>query len=93
MMVDTEKIPILPACQRLCRHYNLHPLGLIASGSLLITVSPQHTDAVSRALATEGIPCTAIGHMLPPQEGCKIRVGGELRDLPASERDEITKIL
>ena len=93
MMVEAEKIPILPACQRLCRHYNLHPLGLIASGSLLMTVGPQHKNKVIETLSAEGITCTAIGYMLPVEEGCKIRVGGMPRDLPASERDEIAKIL
>ena len=93
LMVDAEKIPILPACQRLCQHYNLHPLGLIASGSLLLTVAPQHASKVIETLGAAGIACTAIGYMLPPEEGCKVRVGGMPRDLPCHERDEITKIL
>jgi hydrogenase expression/formation protein HypE len=93
LVVDADKVPVLPACQRLCKHYGLHPFGLIASGSLLITVSPQHADQVIVVLAGAGIACTAIGYMLPPEEGCKMRVGGMPRDLPLHERDEITKIL
>jgi hydrogenase expression/formation protein HypE len=93
MMVDADKIPVLPSCQRLCRHYNLHPLGLIASGALLLTVAPQYRNTVIETLSAQGIACTAIGYMLPAAEGCKIRVDGMPRDLPASERDEIAKIL
>jgi hydrogenase maturation factor len=93
LVVDIDKIPILPACQRLCRHYNLHPLGLIASGSLLITVAPQHAARVSDVLSAAGIPCTAIGYMMPYSEGCKVISGGVRRDLPIHERDELTKIL
>jgi hydrogenase expression/formation protein HypE len=93
LMIDAEAIPVLPACERLCRQYNLHPMGLIASGALLITVAPQHAQRVCDALTAAQIPCTAIGHMLPAQEGCKMRVGGMPRELPAYERDEITRIL
>ena len=93
MMIDADEIPILPACERLCRQYHLHPLGLIASGSLLITTAPHSAQAVVNALATAGIACTPIGYMLPPQEGCKMRQGGIRRDLPIHESDEITKIL
>jgi hydrogenase maturation factor len=93
LMIDAESIPILPACERLCQHYNLHPLGLIASGALLITVAPQHAQRVCDTLAGAGIQCTAIGHMLPAQEGCKMRTGGAPRELPSYDRDEITHIL
>ncbi len=93
LIVDADKIPILPACQRLCKRFGLHPLGLLASGSLLLTTSPQHAARISDALRGEGIACTAIGYMLPPEEGCKIRVGGVPRDLPRHERDEITKVM
>jgi hydrogenase maturation factor len=93
LRVDIDKIPVLPACLRLCEHYGLHPLGLLASGSLLITAAPQHAERISAALNAAGIACTAIGHMLPPEEGCKALVGGQGRDLPIHERDELTKIL
>jgi hydrogenase expression/formation protein HypE len=93
MMIDADDIPILPACQRLCRQYHLHPLGLIASGSLLITTSPQWAQTVVDVLAGAGIACTPIGYMLPPQEGCKMRQGGIRRDLPIHDNDEITKIV
>ncbi len=93
VIVDFDKIPILPECQRLCDEYNLHPLGVIASGALLIAVGPQHAQQVCDALHAEGIPCAAIGHIMPAEAACKIRVAGVLRDLPVHERDEVTKIL
>jgi hydrogenase maturation factor len=93
LMVDGDKIPILPSCGRICRHYNLHPLGLLASGSLLLTVAPQSARRVQERLESAGIACTAIGYMMPSQEGCKIHLGGVVRDLPLYQRDEATKIL
>jgi hydrogenase maturation factor len=36
LLVDRERLPILPQCAIMCRHLGLDPLGLIGSGSLLI---------------------------------------------------------
>lgn len=93
LMVDGDAILVLPASARLCEHYNLRPLGLIASGALLLTVAPQHAQHVIDALHAASIVCTAIGYMLPAQEGCKMRMGGMRRDLPTYDRDEVTRIL
>jgi len=43
--VHTHQLAILPECQALCRHYDLDPLGLIASGSLLIAARPDRAAA------------------------------------------------
>jgi len=93
LIVDLDRIPILPECQRLCNEYNLHPLGVIASGALLIVVGAQEAEQVQDALQAEGIACVAIGRIMPAEAGCKIRAAGVLRDLPVHERDEVTKIL
>ena len=38
LRVRSEDIPGFPETQALCNHYHLDPLGLIASGALLIVV-------------------------------------------------------
>jgi hydrogenase expression/formation protein HypE len=93
LRVDADKIPVLPATQRICQQFKLHPLGLLSSGALLLTVAPQDSQCVIDALAATEIPCAEIGHMLPSQEGCRMRQHGDWSDLPLHERDEITRIL
>ena len=93
LLVDEECIPVYPECQALCMYYGLDPLGLIASGSLLIAVNPRDTEKVLEALNNNGVPATKIGNIMPKEYGLKIRKRGEVSELPVFDRDEITKIL
>lgn len=92
LIVEEECIPVFPECQTLCRHYGLDPLGLIASGSLLITISPRDTEKVLEALNNNGIPAAKIGKLLPKENGMKIKRQNRILELPFFDRDEITKI-
>ncbi len=65
LIVEEECIPVFPECQTLCRHYGLDPLGLIASGSLLIVINPRDTERVLEALNNNGVPTIKIGKILP----------------------------
>lgn len=93
LIIYEDSIPILEECRSLSTHFGLDPLGLIASGSLLITLDPEDTDRVIRALRDEGIPATLIGKVLPKEEGLKMIKGEQVVELPSFERDEITRIL
>lgn len=93
LVVDEEKIPVLDECRVLSRHYGLDPLGLIASGSLLIMLDPDDGDAVLRSLASSGIAAARIGTITHRDQGVKIRREGRIEDLPRFARDEIVKVL
>jgi hydrogenase maturation factor len=92
LVVDGDRIPILDDCRILCRHYGLDPLGLIASGSLLITVEPSDSGKMMRSLEEAGVPVAIIGKITGKEKGVKIRSEGRIEDLPRFDRDEITKI-
>lgn len=89
--VDADAIPILPACREVCHALGLNPLGLLASGSLLIAVPPEGSEAVRRAVEREGIPCTPIGRVLGRGEGLFLRRGGHREPLPTFPRDEVAR--
>ena len=93
LVVEEELIPVLPECRILCRHYGLDPLGLIASGSLLVITDPADSDGVLGALNDGGVSASRIGRILPKEQGVKIRRHNVISDLPVFERDEITKVL
>ena len=93
LVVEEDRIPILDECRILCRHYGLDPLGLIASGSLLIMVDPADSARITRSLEEAGVPAAIIGRVTGKEEGVKFRREGRIRDLPRFGRDEITKIL
>ncbi len=62
-----EKIPLLEETKAICKQLALDPLGLIASGSLLIMADPKLK--VGQKLADRGFQVTAIGRTRPEAEG------------------------
>ena len=92
MLIEDDRLPLLPESQALCSFYGLDPLGTIASGALLIVVEPGHSEPVVDRLLEAGIPAVAIGCVQPPDFGIRIRRNGTLHDLPAFDRDEIGKV-
>jgi len=93
IIVDEARIPVMDECKALCDYYKLHPLGLIASGSLLITLNSAESDIVMNNLIKNGITSSNIGKIVKRGEGVKIKKGDDVKDLQRFERDEITKIL
>lgn len=92
-VIDAETLAIFPETQALCDHYHLDPLGLIASGALLIAVDAEEAPQVKAGLEKEGIATSIIGWLVHRSQGIKLRRGSIVRDLPLLEQDELTKIL
>ena len=76
--VDGDRIPVYPETAAVCGALGIDPVGLIASGALLIGARPAACDGVIEALARRGITATAIGEMVPATEifriSCSISV-------------------
>ena len=90
--VVMERIPIFPETADLCKRLGLDPLGLIASGALLIVLAPQDSAKVIKALADQGIPAVVIGRVWEKEKGVKVREGKNWRDLPVFARDEMVRL-
>lgn len=89
--VDREAIPVLPETSTLCRELGIDPLGLIASGSLLLTVSPEDTPRLLEAFYDAGVAANVVGRMMPRDHGLKMCTARGLVDLPTFARDEIAR--
>ena len=92
LLVRQERIEVLPETTLLCADYGLDPLGIIASGSLLIVLSPQDSARVMEKLEEASIAAAVIGQVVTREKGLKLMAGGVARDLPYFERDEIAKL-
>ncbi len=92
MRVDAEALPIYPETRALCAHFGLDPLGLIASGSLLIAAAPGDVSAIIQACAHRQISCTVIGAVTDPDTGCVLVTQGADVPLPRFDQDEIGKL-
>lgn len=91
--VVEEKIPVLPECRAICERFALNPLGLLASGALIITLAPAETATLLSALAEAGITAGIIGKVVRAEEGLKMHTAGGIRELPQFERDELARFL
>ncbi|MCP4400675.1 MAG: hydrogenase expression/formation protein [bacterium] len=92
VQVDFDAIPIFQETALLCREFQLDPLGVIASGALLMTIDPAATEHVLEGLAAKQIQAAVIGKILPASEGRNLLRGGELAPLKIYHQDELTKI-
>jgi hydrogenase maturation factor len=90
--VEEDAIPILPETQALCAQLELDPLGLIASGALLLAAEPEDADAVLSALEAGGIAAACIGQVVEQEQGIMLRSATGTRPVPYFERDEIARL-
>ena len=93
LAVEQSSIPVLPECEAISQALGLNPLGLLASGCLLMTLPAAQVPALLRSLETEGINAWEIGQIIAPEEGL-IMIGyeGEV-PLPEFYRDEMARYI
>jgi len=91
--IEQDMIDILPECKLLCDVYQFDPLGLIASGALLIVCAPSVSHELMENLEQNGINACKIGKIMAPEYGLKlVSYGGEECELPYFPQDEIVKL-
>ena len=93
VVIYEDKIHCLEETRILCSEYKIDPLGVIASGALLIVVSPDDRDEVLSKLVQNDIECSVIGKLTEKENGLKIVSDGKERELPFFQVDEIARIL
>jgi hydrogenase maturation factor len=92
LVVEEAAIPVLPETHTLCTRLGLDPLGLIASGALLMAVAPGDARAILDALEEAGIAAARIGRVVERGQGVVLSNKARERPLPVFERDEIARL-
>jgi hydrogenase maturation factor len=87
--VDFEKVRIYEESRILCQAYGMDPLGVIASGALLLTISPSDASRLEVAFQKASIPFQVIGKVKQGPARVLTKNGKEIHPL---SRDEILKI-
>jgi len=87
--VDLRKVYIYEESRILCQKYGLDPLGVIASGALLLTLSPSEFFTLERVFRETSIPFQGIGQV---KEGPPRVLGMDGKEIKPLPRDEILKI-
>ncbi|MEZ4682125.1 MAG: AIR synthase-related protein [Caldilineaceae bacterium] len=90
--VTLEAIPIPELATRLCRVFDLDPLGTIASGALLATVPEDYVQTVLSIWTAHQWPASVIGRITEASEGIIGIHNGIRQPLQLFPADEITKL-
>jgi len=92
LRINMDRIPVFPQTQRICDLFNLSPLGLIGSGSLLICCHPDAKSSIMTGIRNAGIEVSDIGSVLDKGEGVQAVNGGRPVAWPEFEVDEIARL-
>lgn len=90
--IDMNCIPIYPQTQKICDAFNISPLGLIGSGSLLICCRPDTKDDILTGINNAGIHATCIGEVLENGEGVVAMDGQRQTEWPKFKVDELARL-
>ncbi len=91
--VEEDSVPVLPETSELCQALGLSPMGLLASGALLIALPAIGAPKLLSALQQENIDGYEIGQMLDQEEGLVLFGRDGEQPLPVFPRDELARYL
>jgi len=92
--VYEEKILISEETGKICEFFEIDPLQLISSGSLLIAAEKEKSEQIVSSLLQNGIYASIIGEITKPERGRKmVTRSGEKVDLARPISDHLWKAL
>lgn len=84
-------LPVLPETRAVCTALSLDPLGLLASGALLVAVAPTDVAATLAALQACGASGGVIGRVTEASAGLTMAGPAGTSALPNFTRDELAR--
>jgi hydrogenase maturation factor len=91
--VQEDRIPVFEEARMMCELFGLNPMGVIGSGSLIITARPEEADKVLENARFKGKAITKIGRVTKKGRPAVTLAGSDgAFPLPYFDKDEIVKI-
>lgn len=87
-----DQLAISPVTQKIADYYQIDPLQLISSGSLLISLPPDQADQLVESLHQAGITAAKIGHYTTTP-GVYMWQDGEAKPVEAKKGDELYRVI
>jgi hydrogenase expression/formation protein HypE len=91
--VDRGAVPILPETAVIADSLDLDPLGMLASGSLLVAADPGAAERLIAAGEGIGVRVTRIGEITDRAGRFTLRAEGVEQELPVYDTDEVARAL
>jgi hydrogenase expression/formation protein HypE len=93
IIIEKERIPVLPEVRAICGHFGMDPLISISEGTLIICVKEEKSEELCSHLGTKGITARTIGRLLPGDQGFWIVEHGRKQALEHPVVDPFWKAL
>jgi hydrogenase expression/formation protein HypE len=91
--IDSDAIPVYPETRFIAEALGLDPLGMLASGALLIAADAKAAPRIAGELGRAGIPVATIGRLTDDPDEAVLRRGEERTALPEFAVDEVARAL
>src|SRR5215207_2275961 len=91
--IDAEAVPILVETRAVADALGVDPLGMLASGSLLIATRPEGVQRIVHDIEAAGIPVTVVGRLTDDPQEASLISGGTRQSLPEFAVDEVARLL
>jgi hydrogenase expression/formation protein HypE len=91
--IDATAVPILPETIAVADALGVDPLGMLASGSLLIAARPDAVSGIMRDIEAAGIPISVVGLLTTSPGDFSLVSDGMRHDLPEFAVDEVARLL
>ena len=92
IVVALEKVPVYEESRMLCEAFGLDPLGVIASGALLLTIPSSDLSNLHKAFKEASVPICVIGEIKKGPARVLARGKNGVKEIEPFSRDEILKI-
>jgi hydrogenase maturation factor len=91
--IDANSVPVLPETLAVADALDLDPLGMLASGSLLIAARPDAVTTIVRDIEAARIPVRNVGTLTDTPASFTLILDGTRRDLTEFAVDEVARLL
>jgi hydrogenase maturation factor len=92
--VYEKRILVPEETQKICRYFDVDPLQLISSGSLLIMATEEKTQKIVSKLSSHDIQASIIGEIVDPKLGRRlVTKTGETTELVRPDSDHLWRVL
>ena len=93
VVLERDRVRVHPLTARISAALAIDPLGLLASGALLLAVAPAAAEGLLARCAAAGIEAARIGRLGGVGEVAILDAGGKTGPLPRFVRDEVVRVM
>jgi hydrogenase expression/formation protein HypE len=91
--IDADAVPILAETRAVAEALGVDPLGMLASGSLLIATRPEGVPRIVHDVEAAGIPISVVGRLTDDPQEASLISSGKRQPLPEFAVDEVARLL